>query len=49
MENNQRIIEKSTNLYKLVVECQKKLDTLILLTPTGKERNKLCDLNIEAL
>ncbi len=46
---NGRLIEKSPELLEAVINLQKRLELLIHMTPSGIERNAMCDENIVAL
>ncbi len=46
---NATLIEKSPELLEAVVNLQKRLESLINLTPSGKERNAMCEENIIAM
>ncbi len=46
---NAKLIAKAPELLETVIELQKRLSLLINMTPSGDERNKLCDENIKCL
>ncbi len=46
---NAALIEKAPELLEAVINLQKRLEFLINLTPSGIERNSMCDENLIAL